>query len=266
MSKISLVLLGLVFALQVQARKPAFVYLRTAALLSSQREIKGNGDTCRLQGKQGITALPMRARISFNADPLASASRGFGATLGSGRDSVVDARIPRFKKFRLPYDVKRESGAYLFDTVYKLRIPAKIITVSVNAGYTFYNSYVHGRRPNGGNNSGIIGGLSLMHINGGGKGSCRNGLNKKGSFLRLSADIMSNPAAKGMTLDGKKMSLIENYSHDLSARIYLDGRITRGNKNGAFSTYYLIGIGTGAEQMSGSTPFIVGLGLGYRLI
>jgi hypothetical protein len=166
-------------------------------------------------------------------------------------------------------DVKRESGAYFFDTVYKLRVPAsRQFNISINAGYTYYNSYVFGRRPNTGNNSGMLGGLSFMRLGRTNRATGADGSqHMRTSFFRISTDLVSYGNTKSTVFaDRRKTSLLDKYTQDLSARLYIDGRITYRKQKAAISIIYLLGVGVNMASTSFSSPVIIGAGVGYRFL
>lgn len=166
---------------------------------------------------------------------------------------------PVCKKGLLKYDITRETGAYFFDTVYKLKMPAtKLFSIGLNGGYTYFNRYAHGFGRAG--SIGLVGGLSLtMRGNTGGQKL------KKG-FLRLNADLISYGYRKVTPVDGRQASLLDKYTRELSTRVYFDGRFNWRSRAGNFTTRCMIGMVAGSEQITSATPFFVGAGLAYRFL
>lgn len=182
-----------------------------------------------------------------------------------GTNIVFNSRLkPRYK-----YDIKREAGAYTFDTLYKLWMPgAKHISIDLHGGYTYFDRYASISRSVTANTSGMLCGFSVMKIGRtiaatAAHSKCR----KKGSYLRFNADAVTYPnrkvaGTKSLEEVGPSAGLVK----DLSARIYLDGRITSWYRKGAFTIRYAIGIGTEAAKVQGASQLFVGFGLGYRFL
>ncbi len=153
-----------------------------------------------------------------------------------------------------PYDITRETGAYFFDTVYKLRMPAtRRLHIGLNGGYTCYDRYLKGPGTGGGS-LGLVGGVTLAVLRPG-----KAGAPTRKSLLRLNADLISYPYRhKAGATESYDLS---RYTRDLSARVYFDARLTRQ----AFTTRCMAGVvASGTEQGASALPLFVGVAVCYR--
>ncbi len=166
-----------------------------------------------------------------------------------GRKAARPSSYPAKAYHKPPgYDVTRENGAYFFDTVYKLRVPlAKHIQLGLNGGYTFYDKCLHGYG-RGGGSLGLVGGVTLTLLR-----PPKAGSPIRKAFLRLNADVVSYPYRYKA---GKDAYDISRYTRDLSARVYVDARVTRR----ALTLRCMAGYAAGAEGL----PLFAGISVGYR--
>jgi hypothetical protein len=234
---------------------------RGIALKYSERLVEG----AKTAGENDdIDILAYGPSLLTGAGPLAAEFSDYYHAIAGLDIARRKKQVPSF------YDVRRETGAYSFDTVYQLKIRgSKLINIGVQAGYTYFDRYTTDivRSNSVRNSPGLVGGLSLItafHSNGvvGSDGKHR----QKTSFLGFNADAVSFPYRQQVAMHGNDFASLDVLTQGLSARIYMDARFTSRSRRGAFSTRYLIGMSTGAALIPGAIPVFVGLGLGYRIL
>ncbi len=204
------------------------------------------------------------AITNTNTAQRSGLKRGFYAGAQPGARTKEALRPSRIftaaRKRPEHYDVTREAGSFFFDTVFKFRVPAgKRLHVGFNGGYTYYDRYIHGFGKAG--SLGMIGGISIAIMRPP-KPLAAGGSLKK-AFFRLNADLISYPYRKYLTSDGRRPSMMDRYTNELSTRVYLDARMSWRAGAGSITARYLIGIGAGMEPLSGM-PVFAGAGISYR--
>jgi hypothetical protein len=187
------------------------------------------------------------------------------AVYHSGSSSMALQGFARRKPIRSRFDVKRETGSYQFDTLYKLWMPrAKCISIDIHGGYTYLERYTPGRAGSsrGQRPPGMVCGLSIGKVY---RSTCHSDVQKclqRAGYVRLNIDAISYGGLKRTTTGADNGAAVGNgNAGQLSARVYLDGKLTCRFKRRSLSAQCLAGISTDAQVRS---PFFVGLGFGLR--
>jgi hypothetical protein len=205
---------------------------------------------------QLLDTLAAPVQQEARPEPALPIANRFGSSAFSNR-----------KPARSKFDVKRETGAYSFDTLYKLWMPkAKHISVDLHGGYTYLERYTPGRAGSSTRATapGMVCGISLggvfrstLHRD------ARQCLQRSGA-VRLNADAISyGGLGHAVAATDKNAPLRSDNAGALSGRIYLDGKMVYRFRHAAFSTQCLLGVSSDAQLPS---PFFMGLGLGLRLL
>jgi hypothetical protein len=211
--------------------------------------------------------IPAIDTIATSAQQEATTSATPCASYHFGSEERTARAFIARKPARSRFDVKRETGAYQFDTLYKLWMPkARHISIDVHGGYTYFERYTPGRAASSGgqHSPGMVCGISLGKIyRSAYRRDSRKCLQQSG-YVRLNLDAISyagltSSASRNENGAKPRGSNLEQ----LSARIYVDGKINCRFKHMSVATQCLVGFNSDIKL---ATPFFVGLGLGLRLL